>query len=550
MFKKSVENQQLDMFSSPAEYLKGSKMNYYLKNDSWHNLFRNQVVMRIDESIFSVLFCDDNGAPNASIRVLIGMMILKEGHGWSDEQLFENCNFNVLTRSALGLMSLHDPVPVESTYYLFRQKIVKYNKLNNIDLFKTCFEQLTHKQIIEFGVSGKQVRMDSKLLGSNIAWLSRYELIHETLRMFIKEREKYIYKKSLSEAEFAVIKSIQEEKGNKVVYRSTKSEVETRIVTLGKLMYRFVVLFKGNDYGQYQTLKTMFYEQFSVNENKVVLPLEKEKISSKSTQSPHDTDADYRNKDGNQVKGYSINLTETCDKPSDPDKPVLNLITDIQVDVVSTQDNTFVKSAITNTQQILPNQIETVYTDGAYNSAENQEFCTENNIDLLMPTIQGTLPRYDISIDENDSNNLIVIDNKTGEQIQAKQISTRKNPDLKKWRIITDDGKYRYFNLECVRVANLRKRLNDIPIEDHFTRHNVEASIFQLGFHYSNDKSRYRTLAKQALWAYSRTLWINLVRIKNYVTQICQRTLFLCKTQLNTVNLCFYLQSTNSANVA
>lgn len=542
MFKKSVENQQLDMFSSPGEHLRGSKMNYYLKNDSWHNLFRNQVVMRIDESIFSVLFCDDNGAPNVSIRVLIGMMILKEAHGWSDQQLFESSNFNILTRSALGLMSLTDAIPAESTYYLFRHKMVKYNKLNDTDLLKACFEQITHMQILEFDVSGKQVRMDSKLMGSNIAWLSRYELIHETLRMFIKEREEYIYKKSLSKDEFALIKSIQAEKGNKVVYRSTKSEVESKIVTLGKLMYRFVVLFKGNQYGEYKTLKALFHEQFSVGKDKVVLPLEKEKISAKSIQSPHDTDADYRNKDGNQVKGYSINLTETCDKPSDSDKPVLNLITDIQVNVVSTQDNTFVKSAITNTQQILPNQIETVYTDGAYNSAENQEFCTENNIDLLMPTIQGTLPRYDISIDENDSNNLIVIDNKTGEQLHAKQISTRKNPELKKWRIITDDGKYRYFDDECVRVADLRKKLKDIPIEDHFIRHNVEASIFQLGFHYPNDKSRYRTLAKQALWAYSRALWINLVRIKNYVTQICQRSLFLCKAQLNTVNICFDMQ--------
>lgn len=550
MFKKSVENQQLDMFSSPSEQLRGSKMNYYLKNDSWHNLFRNQVVMRIDESIFSVLYCDNYGAPNASIRVLIGMMILKEAHGWSDEQLFENCNFNILTRSALGVMSLLESMPAESTYYLFRQNLVKYNKLNSTDLYKICQERITQEQILEFGVSGKQIRMDSKLLGSNIAWLSRYELIHETLRMFIKEREEYIYKKSLSKDELALIKSIQAEKGNKVIYRSTKSEVESKIVSLGKLMYRFVVLFKSNNYGQYQILKTLFHEQFSVSKDKVVLPLEKEKISAKSIQSPHDTDADYRNKDGNQVKGYSINLTETCDEPSDSGKPALKIITDIQVGVVSTQDNTFIKSAITNTQQILPNQIETVYTDGAYNSAENQEFCSENDIDLIMPTIQGTIPRYEISIDENDNNNLIVIDNITGEKLEAKQIGTRKNLEEKKWRIITDEGKYRYFDNENVRVALLRQKLKDIPIEEQNKRNNVEASIFQLGLHYPNDKSRYRTLAKHKLWAYSRTLWINFVRIMKYITQICQRTLLLHKKQLNTVNICFNMQILKAANAA
>ncbi|MBV5343642.1 transposase, partial [bacterium] len=121
MFKKSDKHKQLDAFSSPIEYLKDSTMNYYLKNDSWHNQFRQQVLMRVDESIFKALYTEITGAPNASIRVLVGMMILKEGQGWSDEQLFENCNFNLLVRSALGLMTLEDSVPVASTYYLFRR---------------------------------------------------------------------------------------------------------------------------------------------------------------------------------------------------------------------------------------------------------------------------------------------------------------------------------------------------------------------------------------------------------------------------------------------
>ena len=95
-----------------------------------------------------------------------------------------------------------------STYYLFRHNLVKYSKEHGVDLYKKCQEQITASQILEFNVSGKQVRMDSKLLGSNIAWLSRYELIHETLRLFIAEREEFIYKKSLSKDEFSLIKSI------------------------------------------------------------------------------------------------------------------------------------------------------------------------------------------------------------------------------------------------------------------------------------------------------------------------------------------------------
>lgn len=542
MYKKSVDHKQLDAFSSPIEYLKDSTMNYYLKNDSWHNQFRKQVLMRVDESIFSVLYTKLTGAPNSSIRVLVGMMVLKEAQGWSDEQLFENCNFNLLIRSALGLMTLEDAVPVASTYYLFRRNLLEYNKKNGIDLLKKCQDQITKSQLLEFNVSGKQVRMDSKLIGSNIAWYSRYELIHETLRMFIDEREEFIIKKSLSKEEFSLIKRIQGEEGNKVVYRCTKAEVDALMIALGKLMYRFIVLFKTNNYGQYQTLKAVFEQQYSVSKEKIVLPFENEKISAKSIQSPHDTDCHYRNKDGNKVKGYSVNVTETCDQQTDEDKPVLNLITDTQVEVVSKQDSNFLQQALTNTQEILSNEIEKVYADGAYNSIYNQEFCQINNIDLLLTAMQGATPRYNVSLDEQEPNKLIVIDNKTGNIIETTQVITRKNPTEKKWKIKTDEGGYRYFDKESLRAAALRQKLKEIPIEELNIRNNVEATIFQLGYHYSNDKSRYRTLAKHKLWAYSRSLWINFVRILKYVTQICQRSLFGSKSPNLIVNICDIMQ--------
>ena len=541
MFKKSEKHKQLDAFSSPMEYLKDSTMNYYLKNESWHNQFRQQVVMHVDESIFSILYTQGKGAPNASIRVLIGMMILKEGQGWSDEQLFENCEFNLLVRGALGLMTLNDSAPVASTYYLFRRNLVEYNKKHQEDLFKKCQAQITKSQILEFNVSGKQVRMDSKLIGSNIAWYSRYELIHETLGLFIDERVEFIYKKSMTKDEFSLIKSIQGETGNKVVYRSTKLEIDARFIALGKLMYRFVVLFKPNNYGQYQTLKAVFNQQYSVSKEKIVLALENEKISTKSIQSPHDTDCHYRNKDGNKVKGYSANLTETCDGQQENGAPVLNLITDTQVDVVSTPDCSFLQQALADSQEIIPNEIEKVYADGAYNSVDNQDYCQKNTIDLLLTAMQGAIPRYDLSLDSQDENKLIVTDNKTGKSIEAQPVIKRKDPTKKKWSIKTQEGKYRYFDMESIRAAKLRRKLKGIPIEESNIRNNVEATIFQLGYHYSNDKSNYRTLAKHKLWAYSRSLWVNFVRILKYITQICQRTLAWLKLPKLIVNICIIL---------
>jgi len=542
MFRKTESEVQLDLFSSPGELMKGTAGNYYQREDSWHNLFRREVLMRIDEEIFKPLYCDNNGTPNASIRVLVGMMILKEGQGWSDEQLFEQCNYNLLVRSALGLMNLNDAVPVASTYYLFRRRIVEYNREKGVDLFKACQQKITQSQVLEFNVSGKQIRMDSKLIGSNIAWYSRYELVHETLRLFIEEGGEHIYKHSFSSQMLSLIKSIEGEKGEKVIYRSTRSEIEERFLALGKLAFVFLKLFAKYPCGQYLTLQSVFEQQYKLGKGKVVLAREKEKISSHSIQSPHDTDCHFREKNGEKVKGYSINVTETCREKEDMNTPSLNLITDVQVEVASMADNKFLKESILQTEEVLDHSVEKVYADGAYNSEENQEFAATNNKELILSGLQGAEGRYELSVDSQNPDNLIVTDTRTGEIIKAEKVKTRKKSSDKKWRIKTEYGKYRYFNLEQVRTSVLRQKLRDIPKEELNHRNNVEATIFQLGYHYSNDKTRYRGLAKHRLWAYSRTLWINFARILKYIVQIGQRTLNALQKTTFVTKITFILQ--------
>ncbi|HAX93763.1 MAG TPA: hypothetical protein DCY25_07445 [Bacteroidales bacterium] len=169
MFKKSSKEPQLDAFSSVPNMLDSSAFKQYSDKGHWHNQFREQVVMRIDESIFSALFNNNIGAPNAPVRTLIGMMILKESFAWSDSQLFEHCRFNLLVRSSLGLFNMNDPLPVESTYYLLRKRVYDHQKQCGEDLMGKVFAHITRGQIKEFDVTGSNIRMDSKLIGSNIA---------------------------------------------------------------------------------------------------------------------------------------------------------------------------------------------------------------------------------------------------------------------------------------------------------------------------------------------------------------------------------------------
>jgi hypothetical protein len=513
MFKKSAEAIQQNLFSSGTSLYSGKSLKLYEDKLAWQNQFRNQVTMRINENLFSPLYCSNNGSPNAPIRVLVAMMILKEAQGLSDQKIYEDCRFNMLTRSALGLLNADDPVPTESTYYLFRKHVNDYAKAGNENLFELIFADITKAQCAEFEVSGKRIRMDSKLLGSNIAWLSRYELIHETLRMFYKEvKGTSAFDKATKEKLDTLLKM----DGNKVVYTCSSDEVKTRLQKLGELIHEILPMFPASENPHYLTLQKVFNEQFKVDENKIVVGREKEEISAKSVQSPHDTDCTFRNKDGNKIKGYSINAAESCD-----DGDVLNLIGNVDIRKVSASDVDFFQDAINKTQEVFTEKTEAVHTDGAYHSPDNQAFCKDYDIDFYLHAIQGAKGRYEFNFGKNGE--LTVLDTKTNESVEATKIAGKNN--IEKWRI-KNEKSYRYFTQKDIDTCLIRKKISETPIETLQKRNNVEATVFQIGYHYPNDKSRYRGLIKHQMWANIRCLWVNFVRILKYIKQLCLKTAF------------------------
>lgn len=511
MFKKTKTEKQLDLFSSSESYLRGKSRNYYNDSKAWHNIFRNQVYSRIDESLFRVLYSGGLGAPNASVRVMVSMMIIKEGMGWADGQLFEQCHFNLLVRSALGLFNMEDSIPSDSTYYEFRKKVVEYERSNGINLIEEAFSSVAKGQAMDFEVSGKQIRMDSKLMGSNIAWYSRFELVHESLRLFWKEQRDTFCKK-LNKQTVNRLEELLAEDGGKITYRSTKSQLIPKLQELGNLIY-FILRRRPQQTEVFNILSLVFEQQFKVVDKTVEIR-PKEEIKSDSIQSPHDTDAHYRNKDGNQVKGYNLNVSESCNEEG------LNLISYVEVNPVTASDCNLLQKGLQQSEDIFKEKAQNVYTDGAYHSPENQIFCKNNETNFIIPTIQGAKSRFDLILSEN--NELTVADAITGLIHIADSVKCRKE-DKKRWRIKVEQ-KYYYFSTKEIDTCQLRKELEKIPKEILNIRNNVEATIFQLGYHYPNDKTRYRGLSRNKMWANFRCLWVNFVRIQNYLGQICQRT--------------------------
>ena len=508
MFRVSSTNNQADMFCNSSSIIPESLKKIYEDTNGWHNLFYKQITCHIDENIFKPLFNKRHGSPNFPIRVLVAMFILKEGDGMSDSTLYEDVRFNLLIRRCLGLVNLSDDVPVSSTYYLFRKRLADYQNETGIDLMKLMFQNLTQEQCKEFNVKGKRIRMDSKLLGSNIAWLSRYELVHNFLANFYKTAKRW---DCLKDTEIKMFEDLKNIKGGKVVYNNPSAYVIERLTELGTFISGVLesCLSQSNT-KIYQSLKRLFSEQYEVLETEKIVLREHKKIAADSIQSPHDTDATYRNKGEQKVKGYSINVCETND-----DDASLNLITDVQVAKATTSDNQYLISAIVETEKITKQFAKDVHVDGCYHDEANKTYCEENEKTLHLTGLQGAEGRYALEVILD--NELKVTDTKTGEIIPTIKISSRNGET--KWKMKLENKNYRYFTQKEVDSYAQRQQITNTPKKILQKRNNVEATIFQMGFHYARGKTKYRGIERQNIWVKARCLWVNFVRITKYINK-------------------------------
>lgn len=505
MFQETNKNPSSELFSGVSNILVGKPLKDYLDPKKWHNQFREQVFKNIDEKVFKELYSDGHGAPGSSAAALVSMMVIKELQGISDKQLFEQCRYNLLVRAAIGLVNLTDNVPVESTYYLFRKRIYNYWEETGTDLLSVVFSHVTQSQALTFKINGEQVRMDSKNIGSNIAHLSRYEIVHTTLRMFFKSLDK----KQLRNIPKRYKNSVQEistEKVQQILDMENREQISKRLEYLGGVIHKLIQVFHHLSDKPYELLKRVFDDQYIIEQETQVVKLRPNaQIKSSSVQSPHDPDSAYRNKRGKTVKGYNVNVTETAAEDS------LNLITDIQVEAANVNDDEFMVSAIQATEKITHQSVTKAYVDGGYQNPENE--LKLPNCDTVLTGLKGKKSRY--ILNQKDGI-LLVTDTKSEHVYFAQKASRNKNSSVQKWYIETEQGR-RYFDENAIRSCEQRKIFESRTVEELNKRNNVEATIFHLACELRNNKVRYRGKIKTKFWALCRCMGINLVRITKFV---------------------------------
>ncbi len=269
MFKAS-SNTERDLFKDISSLLSTRKQKLFESEKSWHNVFNREIINRIDERPYAVLYSRRMGRPNnAPVRILIGMMILKEGNGWSDEQFFEECRFNLKVMRALGLNNIDDDVPTESTYYEFRKLLRVYNLKHNKDLLKSTFDDITAQQVSEYGVKGKKIRLDSKLINSNIAKSNRLDMIVEAVRKYVQNIDLKDLKDKLDSSLYELLKSLQNKSASNITYPLNSNEKKEMLVTMGNLISILLKYPMGHNSEYLSLIERLYKEQYDEVESKV-----------------------------------------------------------------------------------------------------------------------------------------------------------------------------------------------------------------------------------------------------------------------------------------
>jgi hypothetical protein len=396
MFRKNDQHLQMPMFSS-IDSLPDKQQKRL--DDSWAGTYYHHVFVRIDEAPFAVLYADDPSRPNIPINVLVSLDTLKSGHGWSDEEMHDHFSFDVQVRYALGYRDLSEGHFALRTVYNFRERVTRHMEETGENLYERAFEQVTDEQLAAFELKTGQLRVDSTQIASNIRAMSRLQLLVEVLQRVHRVLNEIDQKRYADE--FA---PYTRGSSGQYTYRVKVAETGEHLHRIGELMAKLVrelaTTYAEED--TYQILRRVFQEHFVVEsdptaspavsgdnvEQTHLRPKEGQELSASSLQSPDDQEATYRQKHGQDHKGYVTNLTETCAPEND-----LQLIVKVQTESNHTDDAAMLAEELPDL--IARTDVNQVYTDGAYNSPKVDDIMREHQIEQIQTAIRGRKPPHD-----------------------------------------------------------------------------------------------------------------------------------------------------------
>lgn len=510
------------MFKENRKHLQGTLFDYIGVSDkkkkklenSKYKMFYDEIFCNIKETEFEDMYSTLPSRPNYPVNILFGSLILKHMRNWTFEKLFENVEFNLLTRTALGLNDFNEETFSDTTLFNFINYISDYQISTGINLFEHVFDGLTKRQLKKFNIKTDIQRSDSFLAGSDICNYSRLQILVEILRRLYKnisEKEQKKFKDNFSR--------YLDKTSGQYVYQLKKTNLEKELEKIGRTYY---VLNKGlkkkyNGMKIFEIFQRVFFEHFKI-EDKKAIAIENKQLKSDILQSPDDEDATYRKKRNKMSKGYSVNVTETCNQKND-----FNLITDIVVEPNIKDDSVILDENLMKIKAKTPDLNE-LHSDGGYASEKVDEKMKSLGINQIQTAIRGTKPDIRIDITKTGKDeyeiscpNQKVISKKTKTRYKAEFkesicLLCNKNKECKLQK--QKNKRVLYFRKKDEIKRNRMKNKENLPKERQNLRTNVEATMNEFTCKLKNGKKlKVRTIFKAKMFAFLTGVGINFGRI-------------------------------------
>ena len=520
MFRKNDGHIQ-GSFSSFEMQMPEKMIKKMKKSPEW--AFYTDVFSKIDEDIFSDLYSENYSRPNSPVNLLAGSLVLKELKKWTYAELFQHIEFDILTRVALGLHDLSVVHYAESTLFLFLKRLEELDKMTGRKLMKELLDSLNISNIESLGLSVETIRIDSTFLDSNIRRYGRIQLLVEGLQRLwriLDKADKAKYKELFS----PYIKDSSEHH----IYNLKSEESGTRLDDLAKI-YTGLNLSLCGKYGENKIFAEVFsrlcHEHIKVDEKGIEIKSQEE-LNSGCLQSPDDTEATYRNKNGEQHRGYSAQITETVDVEKG-----LSLITDVGVTPNNKDDSRYLEEKI---DSYIESGAKKIHVDGGYGSEGIDEKLSEHeDVEFYQSAVKGRKKGTDLTIIKHEDGRYSVkcpmqevVATRTNKRLKAKfdYSICRKCPHQADCPAGKSKGKY-YFNHSDYSKQKRHHAIDGLTEEERNIRSGCERTMFEMYHDRKHGKKvRVRGRFRTELNTFFRAIGTNFMRIFRHNNEKPQKT--------------------------
>lgn len=515
MFRKNTSHLQSSLFGI-ASQLPKAKLKKLKKSKEYE--FYRLVFCNINEKDFSVLYSDNSSRPNAPVNSLVASIILLYHNNWTTEKLFDHIDFDLLTRTALGLDTLDDTPFCPATFFNFQNRLLSHFVETGQNLIEGVFDGLTQEQLKTLKIKTHIQRSDSFMAMSNIRSYSRTQLLIEMLirlHRILSEEDKKRFNDILSPY-------IKQSSGQ-YIYNLERGSIPHEQEKLAQLYHRLYQDLKDSYQGieVFSIFERVYTEHFTIVDEKITVKPGHE-LNGSTLQSPDDIDATYRKKRSDHYKGQSVNVTETAN----PDNE-LELITDVAVRSNNTDDSEILNDRLETLVEKTPD-LEELHTDGAYGSEDNDKKMEELEITHVQTAVRGKKTDVAMKIEEVSQGDYTVTcpqqtvhSQKTKTRYKAcfdsvicEQCPLNNRCPAKQ----QSDKRVYYFDRSDYLLGKRNRNIKSLPPERQKLRPNVEATVkeFTKPFNHKG-KLRVRGLFKTMIYAHAMAISINFGRVWRYL---------------------------------